>query len=492
MVCAQTLMFPGKHCGGGEEVGKVTFILNTNTDILAAWLIAHWRAPHGASEGGSLQGQSLGRKNWPNQTKGVITLSADVILLSKPNNEGVQQAHPLPDAFKFVLQPLAAERVEVTAECRFHYGLLEDLARLLEEMARRWPELRDTLEYLPNYWYVENETQQKLLDAFRERLRRLKIKPGQRTQMYGRPIVGTPIAPMISPTNPAGERPKPPEPLTLQGKHPCGAVLHLADATAHDAATWLITRWQRDTPGNRWTWQVNYHHGRRHRTTPIKQAEDNNGRVLLTVGITEREANHPDPLSVLMRAYIPDDQSTLVQDNPRGLEVLLVPAGANLVEIEARCNAVLLLNDFIRLLDDARTLYGDRLRLVRPSYGVMDTPFPSGAYPSIDAFFREMANEYEKLVCRLNPAFAIGQAAPSTGAAEDAGDDGAAVNKLTRERLEYLRKDDNYRNKTDEELGIDMSLDADTVKKFRLKHGLRKRKEREQTKTPQTIPKQSP
>ena len=53
-----------------------------------------------------------------------------------------------------------------------------------------------------------------------------------------------------------------------------------------------------------------------------------------------------------------------------------------------------------------------------------------------------------------------------------------APNRVTQERLEFLRRDDNYLNLTDEELGLALVLDADTVKKLRLKYGLRKRKPR--------------
>lgn len=61
-----------------------------------------------------------------------------------------------------------------------------------------------------------------------------------------------------------------------------------------------------------------------------------------------------------------------------------------------------------------------------------------------------------------------------------------------RQRLEYLLKDDNYLNKSDEELGQELSLAPDTVKKMRLKHGLRKRKARKGIGDTQTIPLDAP
>ncbi len=397
-------------------MGKVTFILNTSAETLAAWLLANWRTPHGASEGGSLQGQRLGHSYRPNQTKGEIILGADVIWVSKPNDEGVQEAIPFRDAFLFVLQPLAAERVEVTAECQFHYALLADLARLLEDMARRWPELRDTLLYLPDYWdfdsppSTENETQQKLLDAFNARLRRLKGEPAQ--------------------------------PLALQSTHPCGAVFYLDNTTAREVTTWFTENWQRrnfEHPGN-WTWPTDYHHGRLYQTTPMLKATDDAGRVLLTVGIMEWETNHPDPLSVPFGPLgISRDQFTLVQDNPRGLEILVIQAGSDLVQVQAMCNAMLLLHSFTWFLRDTKTAYRDRLRLVSAPQGVMDAPFPPGSYPTIDEFFSRQANEYLELVADLEPAFAIyaplddGPAAGNNGsettpaASETARDDGAAA-----------------------------------------------------------------
>ncbi len=199
-------------------MGKVTFILDTSADTLAAWLLANWRAPHGASETGSLQGQSLRESR---QSSGARVLTADVIWVSyRHDEEGAAQAVPLREAFRFRLQPLAAQRVEVTAECLFHYGLLADLARLLEDMARRWPELRDTLEYLPDYWdfdsmLPENEAQQTLLDAFDARLRRLK----GRTQKGGG-IVGHRLP----------DWPKSGPQLAITFKLP---------TTAHHAAIWL-------------------------------------------------------------------------------------------------------------------------------------------------------------------------------------------------------------------------------------------------------------
>lgn len=387
-------------------MGKVTFILNTSAETLAAWLLANWRTPHGASEEGTLQGQSLQRSYRPNQTNGAIILGADVIWVSKPNEEGVQEAYPFRDAFLFVLQPLAAERVEVTAECRFHYTLLADLARLLEDMARRWPELRDTLEYLPDYWDfdspppTENETQQKLLDAFDARLRRLKGEPAQ--------------------------------PLALQGKNATGAIFYLDGATAHEVTTWLTENWRRRNrePANVWTWPTDYHHGRRYQTTPIQETADDAGRALLTVGMVEWETNHPDPLSVPFGPLvIPQDQFALVQDNPRALEILVIQAGSDLVQVEARCNALLLLHSFTDLLRDAKKAYRDRLRMFAPTFGIMDAG-PHRTHAMMDTYFKARAEEFHDLVIAIEPKFSplLGGPARDDGAApaSEPGIDGPA------------------------------------------------------------------
>jgi hypothetical protein len=415
MVCAQTLMFPGKHCGGGEEV-EVTFILNTNAEILAAWLMENWRTPYGASEGRLLQGQRLGQKYRHYQTKGTITLGANVMLVSKPNDEGVEEEHPIHDAFKFVLQPLAAERVEVRATYRFDYVLLADLARLLEEMARRWPELRDTLECRPGYWYFDdhlsakNETQQKLLDAFTERLQQLKIKPA----------------------NPAVERRKPPAPaLALQGKYSCGAVFYVDGATAREVCNWLTENWRRrnEEPASVWTYAPDYHDGRRYQTTPIREATDDAGRVLLTVGIVETETPRPDVLGLLLFGLhgIPQDQFATVQDTPRALEILIIQAGADLVQVEARCNAVLLLDGFAQLLRAAKTAYGARLRNIAPTFGVMDAA-PPGKHARMDAYFTARTEEFRELVMASARAEEpIGDDGSETPASEAARDDGPAA-----------------------------------------------------------------
>ena len=391
-------------------MGKVTFILDTSADTLAAWLLANWRAPHGASETGSLQGQSLRESR---QSSGARVLTADVIWVSHQHDEeGRAQAQPLREAFRFRLQPLAAQRVEVTAECLFHYGLLGELARLLEDIARRWPELRDTLEHSPDYWDFdsfppENETQQTLLDAFTARLERLKERNVK--------------------------------PLALQGANACGAVFYLDNTTAREAATWLAENWRRrNYEPNVWTWTTDYHHARRYKTTPLQEATDGHGRALLTVGMVEWETHHPNPLSVPFGPLaIPQDQGFIVQDNPRGLEILLIQAGSDLVQVEARCNALLLLHSFTQLLKSAKTAYGDRLRNIAPTFGVMDAA-PPRTHAMMDAYFTARADEFRDLVIEIEPKYARllggtaradGPAAPSTGPASELASDAARVDE---------------------------------------------------------------
>lgn len=123
-----------------------------------------------------------------------------------------------------------------------------------------------------------------------------------------------------------------------------------------------------------------------------------------------------------------------------------------------------------------------------PAGAVMRLVRPGPA--ELARYWLALLEELRRLGCIIETPRDDG-AAPSTGQASDAAsdaarDDGAGLDKLTQERLEYLRKDDNFRNMTDQELGNAMDLDPDTVKKFRLRHGLLKRKQRK------GIPKQSP
>lgn len=221
------------------------------------------------------------------------------------------------------------------------------------------------------------------------------------------------------------------ETFQLQGKHPYEAIFYLDNTTAHHVAIWMITHWNRDNENTlgEWNWNTSYHHARKYRASAMRQSTDNLGRVLLTVRMTEWETTHPDPQAFFMGPLsIPDEQGNILQDNPRALEILVIPAGVDFVEVKAMCNALLLLDDFMSLLRETKFVYGDRLRQIRPGFGIMDTSI-SRIHPTIDEYFKRQHEEYVSCIERISPAFAVyapedeapraDGPAPSTGQASE-------------------------------------------------------------------------
>lgn len=368
-------------------MAKVTFVLNTSADMLANWMQTHWEAPVGAHEKGTIWCQGLQKENQPNK---IIVLISDAILASYAVDESGNQKFSLLDkAFVFILQPLTEQKVEVQAICNV-YPLLNAFLWILRGIAKRWPEIRNTIEHLfdssSDHFCNDPVMALNLYDDFNETVNEFRYE----------------LRKIVS--------------WQLEGKHPCGAIFYLDNTTAQDAATWLTTNWDRTNkhPPGIWCWDVNYHHGRKHRVGAMAEATDQRGRILLTVGMTEWETTHPDPLSVPFGVLaIPPEQGAIVQENGRALEILITTAGVNLVEVEARCNALLLLNNFTGLLKNIKIAYGERLRLVRPSFGVMDAD-PLRNHPMVDEYFKQQHSEYARCIERINPAFAIYRAAPST------------------------------------------------------------------------------
>ena len=188
--------------------------------------------------------------------------------------------------------------------------------------------------------------------------------------------------------------------VQLEGKHSCGAMFYLDETSAREAATWLSTNWghqQKEEP-EKWIWRPRtYHMNRKYQVTPIEEVTDEEGRLLLQLASPKGKRAARKPASI-------PPAGAIVSSNLRAVEVLVIPTGAKRAQVIAACNALLLLDKVTDLLWSAKVAYGDRLRLVQPSYGIMDTSFP-GINPGIDQFHREEVERFRSVVAAIEPVF---------------------------------------------------------------------------------------
>lgn len=146
-------------------MAKITlsFVLNTDRDSFAAWLMEHW--PFGAH----IQPYRLERLTAAGQA---LLVAAAVWRKQYPDGELVTARFD--DAVRFALVPLGAQRVEVTVTLDL-LELLPAIADLLDAMAERWPELRGSLQVRHAVLWTYSDAEQREIAIFGLRLRELCI-----------------------------------------------------------------------------------------------------------------------------------------------------------------------------------------------------------------------------------------------------------------------------------------------------------------------------
>lgn len=250
-------------------------------------------------------------------------------------------------------------------------------------------------------------------------------------------------------------------------------VMRVENTRTDLLAQWLVENWPQGgkkidadgqvRPSAMWQWPLGDPRGRRLEVLPLRVTEKNSAKVVLAVHVLEYETDLPQPPTY--REYRPGDPQRLVLDNPRGIEITLRQVELAAVEMTALCTTTVVLGDYTALLNRARQTYGPSLRLATAHIGRMDGLHGEGVFlwHRLDGVIvKHYAEELAALLKEI---------APSTPPAYD--------KREANPRLEYIRA--NYCDKTDAEMGEVLSLDADTIKKLRLAHGLRKRRPRRQT-----------
>lgn len=117
------------------------FIINTTADAFATWLKANWRPPMACN----LYLQPLREKRLQRNSAEVRSLAADAaFVVGQPEQE---TAYFLRDYIRFVLLPLAHDRLEVQIDFSKRAGKEWDyIAEVLEDIGLRWPETKSSLQ----------------------------------------------------------------------------------------------------------------------------------------------------------------------------------------------------------------------------------------------------------------------------------------------------------------------------------------------------------
>lgn len=194
--------------------------------------------------------------------------------------------------------------------------------------------------------------------------------------------------------------------VRLEGKDPCRAVFYLDGTTARDAATWLAVAdsWSdlvRVEKPDKWKFDLGYHVYRRYQCRPVKEAIDSQGRIWLTVGLTEVEDSVPS-----MGAGRTHEVGTVVNSNDRAIEIQVLPAGNNRVKVSAACNAFLLLKKLADLLEEAKWNNKDHLQLAFVEFGDMDRP-PLGVNPNVDLFVSAQIEYFKSIISSIEPKWTL-------------------------------------------------------------------------------------
>ena len=117
------------------------FIINTTADDFATWLKANWHPPPDCD----LYRQPLREKRLQRHSASVRSLAADAaFVVGQPEQE---TAYFLRDYIRFVLLPLAHDRLEVQIDFPQRAGKEWDyIAEVLEDIGLRWPEAKSLLQ----------------------------------------------------------------------------------------------------------------------------------------------------------------------------------------------------------------------------------------------------------------------------------------------------------------------------------------------------------
>lgn len=264
----------------------------------------------------------------------------------------------------------------------------------------------------------------------------------------------------------------------LEGKHPCKVTFYLDNTTVRYAATWLSTNLSQIGEPNRWTYTSGYLQDRRYLITPVKEAIDKQGRILLTVGLIEREAGN----LVESGIFNINPSGAMVSSNPRAIEILVIPKETDQAQVFAACNALLLLHKFTDLLWYAKTAYGDKLKQLHPHYGVMDVPTPDDSENSeeLRQYFRQEAERFQEVIAAIESPSAVNETPRDNEPEGIDGGDGAPMAKypysLTLEdetKLRRLWPDDNL---SLDDMAIEFKVSIDRIKDYKTMYQLPDRK----------------